>query len=903
MAQYIDTSLINENDFWDASSWRRMCREMSGIRGIAPAIHIHNNTNDSNSSQNVKDDRIFRIHTHSRIYVWGVEMYAGGYDTVKIYWRSDPPDADWNLDENWKLIKGAGIFFEDQFFIDVNDSSTNKGTPENELDISEMGLHFPQSNPLPDGTEHNPDPPFSVDNKDFYKNWLVEVKHSGFMQGKVAGPNPKLDSNGRAYHTLSSNFLRTFIFLKEGYWKIVLDETMSPYYNENIESPKSSNIDLNWFETEARMSPVVYENNLNMYGSLPGQVDYDKNLAVEKTGKRYRSCFTREINIQSFYPDKDLINGAIFSRTFKTMDPGKIVSEPLVSEPYVKVTGYGSQWEKDSSNNNKFIKTKNSSSQDGTQGYPYTTEIFEYERSSNFEWRYTPEFKKQVINRRHLFLDGVSIISNQDAVEFWENEPTFVHPNEAVNNFKNFPGLSKGWIVDFRGSIFKNCIFKNIIIGNSPYSNWSGCSFVNCKFYNCCVSVNGDSILFDNCYFEGGAPNNLDVFNSCSFTSSAVISSQFININRPFIFTANKGPISDNLIWRNVFDDNSLQSNESEMFVVEFPKDLREDAQKYCFINNSKFNIKYISQQNEFARNIYAYNRTLHSNRGMIGPDQCFARANFYYANGFYDGLKISGNLSENDEDKFLYDSWAHNFIHKIYINIPEKTYHFRFLLNAVAMPNLYDDKNINNQYNRFAGEEKAWITATDSNIESPWYCISSTSMGNKILKNNIINWADYFSKHPKGPCSCFLNFHHVYDPDFNINSSYDSYWSVNNRWKYVNIAHRNIFSFPQVIRNAITSDGEIGRLMADGKPWKEKNESAIKIIMPLEFPIIGSNSLDESQTSFGYKCSQDENDKNDRNLCRAIYVKNVSNGNWELKNDGSTMWASQIFRPQGSIP
>ena len=45
MTQYIDTSLINDNEFWDASSWRKMCRELAGLRGLAPAVHFHNNVN------------------------------------------------------------------------------------------------------------------------------------------------------------------------------------------------------------------------------------------------------------------------------------------------------------------------------------------------------------------------------------------------------------------------------------------------------------------------------------------------------------------------------------------------------------------------------------------------------------------------------------------------------------------------------------------------------------------------------------------------------------------------------------------------------------------------------------------------------------------------------------------
>ena len=51
------------------------------------------------------------------------------------------------------------------------------------------------------------------------------------------------------------------------------------------------------------------------------------------------------------------------------------------------------------------------------------------------------------------------------------------------------------------------------------------------------------------------------------------------------------------------------------------------------------------------------------------------------------------------------------------------------------------------------------------------------------------------------------------------------------------------------------------------------------------------------------YKCSQDPVDIGKRNLCRAIYVKNSSSGVYEMKNDGSVFWISQMFRPAGSLP
>lgn len=906
MAQYIDTSLIGSDEFWDASSWRKMCREMAGIRGLAPAVHFRNSSNDDSESPVAPDDRIFRVHTHTRLYLWGVEMYAGSYDTLKIYWRSTAPDSNWSLDGGWTLIKGSGAFWKDDFNIDLNDVSTNQGTPEMALKGKVFGIHFPQSNPLPNGDYHSPGSPNYQDNTSFYNNWITELAHSGLMHGEMAGPYATVE-DGNAYETRVSNFLRSFMLMKEGYWKFVLDESSSPWYNSSLGIPSNDNLDSSWFLSKGLMSPVSYSSNAKLYGSLSSHLEAEKNSYINSSGQLYRHGFYREINVQSFFPDKDLSSGETFARAFKTISSGSISVDTIIESPYTKVSAYGSEWGGSSvlSNpgSNSFIKIKNSIGIDVPGIYPYTESVKINERFSNFEWRYTPAFSKKTVNRRHLFVEGLNISGANGNINLWEKDAISSASVAPTYGFAGTEGLAKGWLIDFRGSVFKDCTFRNISIGCSFKSDWSGCSFINCKFYNCAVSTGGDSILFQECIFSGSAPENLDVFNPSSFSSSAIISSKFVNVDRPFIFTANKGPVCDNIIWRNVFENNSSQTGGSEFFVAELPIYLRSSAHSYCYSNSNNVNFDFISEQHEFSRNMFMYNVVYSSNRALVGPYSIFSRANFYFSNIFYDGIKISAYTSDSEKDKLLYDSWAHNVLHKLKVSLPERTYHFRLLLNSISMPQNFDDKNSLNQYDKFAGSENYWIASEDSVFESSWYCMNSTGMANKILKNTISNWGAYLSKHPQGPCSCFLNFHHVYDPDFNINSSSDSYWSSGDNWKYVNVVHRNMFEFPSLYKNTMYSDGQIGRLDIDQTAWSEINVNAAKIVMPLEFEIFGSNDPDMEQTSRGFICSQIQSDKDARDLCRAIYVKNQNNNTWELKNDGSIMWGSQIFRWPGSIP
>ena len=903
MAQYIDTSLIANSEFWDASRWRTMCQELSGLRGLSPAVHFRNSANDNNTSLSVADDRIFRIHTHNRIYVWGVEMYAGGYDTIRIYWRSDAPDSSWSLDSGWKLIKGAGAYCTDSFNIANNNPSSNpnNGTPEEALAGTGTGLHFPQSTPDPSGIT-------SSGNSSFYDNWLVEMLHSGNIYG-MAGPSPSYDSGGKSYTTKASNFLRCFMFLKEGYWKIVLDETASKWYIPNDGDPPD--VHSNWFNANGRLSAVDYVSNPVLYGSMPGHVDSSKNLQVSSTGVRYRSSFTKTLNIQSFKPEKDLVTEDTFTSQSTTLTSNILNNDYVVTRPYTRVAGYGAQWG-GSLNNDviykdiRFIKTQNSSGQDGTIGNPDTSVIGPSERFSNVEWRYTNNFIKRTINRRHLYLDGVTISSDQKATYIWDTTPTTVNADAPANPFAGISGLAKGWLVDFRGSVFKNCTFKNVIIGSSSQSCWSGCSFVNCKFSNCSVSVNGDSILFAECSFYGCAPDNYSMFGSESLTSCAIISCQFISNDRTLSFESIKGPVSDNLFWRNIFDGSVNSNGGSELIVVSFPQYNRESAQKFCFEETGLTKIEYIAQQHEYSRNMYVFNRffgTVHCN---VNSASTFSRANFFYSNTF-DGISIAP-INPDIQDRCLYESWAHNFINKLSIVLDARTYHFRFLLNSIGEPHRHGDKNSNNSYARSAGEKYPWISAEDGVVAGPWYCQNSTSMANKIIKNIISNWGDFFMDNSKGPCSAFQNFHHVYDPDFNTTASSDSYWGSGSKWKYVNVAHRNFFFSPHPYRKSGWSDGDIGRKLSNGIPYSAVNMSGVRNFsaMPLEWPQwewTANQNSEGSWLRWPDKCSQHPTDIAERNLCRAIYVKNTITGLHEIKNDGSVMWVSQIFRPSGSFP
>jgi hypothetical protein len=729
--------------------------------------------------------------------------------------------------------------------------------------------------------------------------------------------------------------------MKEGYWKFVLDETASPWYNANLNKPSTNwdgGLDNDWFYNKGRMSPVDYSQNPTLHESLPGHVDSSKNLQVSSTGVRYRSRFTRSLNVRAFFPEKDLVTGVRFTRVTKTMTPGVLTTDTQVDAPYTKVVGYGGEWGSSlnvdrSTEWSRFIKTRNSSGQDGTTGFPHISEITANERFSNTAWRFTPNFKKRTINRRHLILDGVTINGGDkftsgyygSQISMYETDPIWVRqgaPSSPGSLFPSGDGQVKGWFIDFRGCVFKNCTFKNVGIGGFNETCFSGASFLNCKFINCAINTNGDSILFSECSFIGGCKQG-PIFTPPNFHSSAFISCQFLNNDRFFIFTSSRGPVSDNLWWRNEFDNYvNMNGGGSELLCTEFPGFMRSGAHQYAFeTSGTGGNTDYIQQQHEYARNMFIFNRFHSGLGGIVSSYETFSRANFFYSNTFNDPIKIYGHTpSYHAEDKCLYESWAHNFIHKLSIALDGKSHHFRFICNAISEPHFNSSKSIDNHWTRYPFGNNAWIVAqgVEADASAPtgeWYCVNTTGMGNKIIGNQITNWGDYFMNNALGPCSIFNGFHHVYDPDFDINISGDSYWGQNNRWKYVNVATRNRFFMPSPFKNYGWHDGEIGRKNADGTSWNPSRHnntgSRLWSPMPLEWQIKGDAGVHGESAGGppnGFQCSQTASDISARNECRSIYVKNVSTGVWEKKNTGvlysneanlndRTGWSQQIFK------
>lgn len=877
MAQYIDLDNrigINANPAnspWNAQHWRDICREMSGIRGCAPAVHFRNSINDSNQSLVSEDDRIFKVSAKRRIYVWGVEMYAGGYDTLKISWR--------NLDSssNFVQIKGTGInyiwdlessspYYSSSSWNQDGTGGIGGGTPQNGLSYLFHGGGVPY--PAQTWASHSSSPYYYYDPRIyFYEN--------SPLGDFLATYGPLSAELGLAtYDTTALNNIRCFTFLKEGEYLLEIDESASPWYNSFVSFNSSIQKDPIQFYNYFVNSPIQYSSNEALYGTPKEWISSD-NSFVKNSGQRYRSQFTKKIIIKVYNEDKDLVNNSVFNKTFKTYSPGNCHYDDAISSPYVSVSGYGSEWggsKIDTSESSfKFIKLKNSiQSNDASISFISSSERF----SANI-WRYSNQIVKKTINRRHICVDGITISSNKSMFHIDDPDVEKIESGTINSGFDL-------WYIDLRAATFKNCTFKNIDF-SSPKNKkcFSGSLFENCIFENCSVNVFGDSILFDHCTFRGrpGYGNSEDSISLVSSNSCLFLGCNFENTSRGLYFKLNHGPTCDNAIFRCKFNGNVMHDGGGELFSCSYPEADRIDFDKNYYLNGdatqtSVDSIEWTAAyRNEFSRNMFFENRISSSNYGTIGVDSGFSRANFCWGSGFYTPMIIADKCSFNSKSASIYFTVCYCVASQFNMSFNDNTLHSRFAYNTInglhkknimGSTSGYDSlKNIGHSSFGFYGENDRTTS------ESPWYCRATYSMGNRIFSNQIQCWGrEYFDLVPDSTnfsnLACSMSFYHnVFvlksnpggvSMNFNqqtLNSdwanvslqaidSYDSPSTSDQIGKYVNAAYKNRFYLPTI----------------DNR---------------LQDPFDGINATNLDPSSSGYY-------NNSVGLCRAIYKIENSN-------------------------
>jgi len=806
MAQFINTSDPELQKFppWRAHSWRQISRELTSIRGCAPAVHFHDTTYDSSTDLLAPDDRIFKWYVGEQMYFWGQEMWSSlnltnlNHDNLNIYWRNFDED-----DTKWVLIKGTGIY------------GFNAGDT----------VYHPNSNLRAFSTGNNPhvSSNASLSTTDPAGYPYIQENHvTGFLSSgdrkESYGPGTTTGDRNLSetkISTRSYTHTRCMTFLREGEYKIEISETgtwnasaslngkslpangtesNSTFYTNNILSSAE-------IQGLQKFNPINYSSNLGLYATLPEQLSSYTNLL-----QTYRSRFTKSLILKIYTKNKDLVTGnPITFPTDITLTPGSITTASVINRPYQKVIGYGAVFEYTPSNNFVGYSTT----------YTDTTTAEQRFGKINQRWNGTP---KTLINRRHLVVEGLTIRPSA---------------NRNVNQDTNlFPYISAAnTILDLRGSIFKNCTFEDMTF-NGQY-DWiclSGCKFINCKFKRCAINMHADSVLFMYCDFEGRT-DYTDSFN-VSGISNANIGCVFENNFRTFFFATDRSPCTDNLWFRCIFDTTLFNSGGSEQFIAE-----QIQSEILSTPTDPTHPIPLLAKQKfrEFARNMFVNNRIFDSSLFNISTYNAFSRANLYILNETFCPTEINTltiNSANNTSTTQIgggsyYDVHFWNHYSRFSMKLGENTHHMRFINNIISEPHLSG--------NRWSSENGSWnilsqfpypFFSIQSSYENPangyWDCKhTSRATGNKIIANKIINWGGQFAKTATSPCSIYLNFYNLEhcatcnnesSNGFNNTSTQkylqntildflDEYTFISGDTtkygKYINVAYKNTFDLP----------------------------------------------------------------------------------------------------------
>lgn len=843
MAQFLNKtdSELQKFPTWRSNTVRHVSRETAGIRGCAPAVQTRDTTNDSSSNLSAADDRIFSVQLGKQIYFWGMEMYAGGIDTINVYYRE-------NSSSKWRIIKGTGRLTIGAA-TESSDISPNLTQPSAFTPLTYPNTQLLNTDSI--GTTFYPSGITTITGfgNDYSKYpYLYEMLPIGYSSayghlsfsggsstkyptgGNFSGNTTSNDAN--AYPTFSQTHCRSFSFLRQGEYLIELKEStgwLGSSDNSSLYETPSKNWGTNlgspWYQDQSttglnsnnkdsatnldlmKLNPINYTSNTGLYGTLQEQLS-----SVTGYSQTYRSCFTKRLLIKCYASEfKDVTAGGVkkmidcITGNTVTMpatiqlSAGTITNSSIITKPYQRVLGYGAVFEDNGSGS--FINLTSPEFIDTTTNT---------QRFSNIEqrWNGTP---KTLINRRQLIIEGLTIRGSSSL------EYSKIHFNT--------PTGTNDTILDLRGSEFTNCTFENMIFDDTTDSVcWSGCSFKDCTFRRCQINTNSDSMMFKQCKFEGRAEGT-DTLN-ISGNSNAFINCVFSNNYKTFFMSNDKGPCTDNLWYKCEFETCFFYSGSNQQFVSSHNK-------------NNLLTVAPIGQpllvkqkNREFSRNMFVFNRFFGNGIFSISTINSFSRANIYTMNDTFCPtlIKTDCNSSNNNSTTELsggsyYDVHYYNSYRKFKMILGENTHHMRVLYNNLSEPQNFEETGglLGLQNWSATKNEITPIFSIVSNYDNPSNGFSeckhtSKATGNKIIGNKIQNWGAAFPKKLRSPCSIYLNFYDLIHCQkcganyYNVSDFYNTLLDFidvhdfdgdgNADGALINVAYRNQLTMPYVGSN-----------------------------------------------------------------------------------------------------
>ena len=558
------------SDTWQALTDTQALKELAGLRGIAPSVRCLEIL-----PQQTTKTKVYHVRQNQQIYLWGVEMFQGGYDCVEI--------KKINNDGTETYEKLGGKYISD----------------------------------------------FIENDKMVYNNNLIEYpSFSDFWSEPFLIDT--IDEDGTDKKIIKSNFHRCFVFPNEGFYKIILNERLNPQTGEfgfvaDYSQPQYKPISLIFSrnksstdsgEDSGERAPiqrvltdgefrrqiiirVIGENN-DIITNTP-LTTVTKDLGSKKLSKGELvtgSVPNPNFSITDVYPKRTIFkNGiiktdlwdtnSVFDYTQNNAPAGtRQVSYDNISQLYflfnldpildtqLDTFTNTPDLEYHPLNRHLYIGKKKSNN-----GEYFSSTTFRNGTTNNFADSTEIEGSElKIINMRNLIIENVTFIGSDHGAD-GNSSRSFPYRSSNPNQTITFNNA----LIDISGSILRNCTF--IGSGHGFFTNQTyrevktgfitdGSVVENCKFINTSflTGISCDGLLVKNCTWESpvrrSSPSVISIYGG---DSNCFMGNTFKCLGRSFFLDA-AGPIVNNCTIRCTTMLHGNHHTAGEILVIDQPQ-------------------------------------------------------------------------------------------------------------------------------------------------------------------------------------------------------------------------------------------------------------------------------------------------------------------------------------------
>ena len=537
------------SDTWQALTDIQALKELAGLRGIAPSVRCL----EKLPQQSTKT-KVYHVRQNQEIYLWGVEMFQGGYDCVEI--------KKINNDGTETYEKLGGKYIND--FIGNDKMVYNNGL-----------------------TEYAP---FS----DFWSEpFLIDT----------------IDEDGSDKKIVKSNFHRCFVFPNEGFYKIILNERLNPqtgefgfvadynqpqytptsliYCRDKSSTDSSDRAPLQRVLTDGEFrreiiirvmgenKDIVTNTDLTTITKDLGSKKLSKSELVTGSSAPNPNTPNPSFSITDIFPNRTIFkNGIIKTNLWDTSlvfdytsygapSGTRQVTYDGISQAYFlfnlqptldsQLSTFTNTPDLEYHPLNRLLYIGNKKSNNG-EYFPSTTP--RNGTSNNFaNSTEITNSELKIVNMRNLIIENVTFIGSDHGADGGSFRTFFYRLQNSNQTI-----IANTALIDISGSILRNCTFigmQGSFFNNPAYNRdknfiTDGCVVENCKFINTSflTSMSCDGVLVKNCTWESpvrrASPSVISLYGG---DSNCFMGNTFKCLGRSFFLDAG-GPMVNTMIIR-----------------------------------------------------------------------------------------------------------------------------------------------------------------------------------------------------------------------------------------------------------------------------------------------------------------------------------------------------------------